>query len=245
MNKQKWLFFVTAIALIASTAAVLSWIRTNQKLGSPGIKAAAVPGSVLMNFDLPEHVLDFSSTSVPQSQVVLDFLPKDTSFAQRRYTAPDGSWVNANIVLMGTDRTSIHKPEYCLPGQGWRIEEKAVASIPVGGARPYPLQVAKWIASNTLPTQDGRKIDVRALYVFWFVADNEQTVDHWQRIWWLARDLLHTGVLQRWAYVSYFTVCEPGKEDAAFERVKRLIAASVPDFQLPPETAGSSAVAKQ
>jgi hypothetical protein len=47
--------------------------------------------------------------------------------------------------------------------------------------------------------------------------------------------LLTTGVLQRWAYISYFAVCEPGQEDAAFERVKKLIVASVPEFQLAPK----------
>jgi hypothetical protein len=41
--------------------------------------------------------------------------------------------------------------------------------------------------------------------------------------------------LQRWAYVSYFAVYEPGQEDAAFERVKKLIMASVPEFQLAPK----------
>jgi hypothetical protein len=53
-------------------------------------------------------------------------------------------------------------------------------------------------------------------------------------MWWLARDLLRTGVLQRWAYVSYFSFCAPGQEDAAFERMSKLIAASVPEYQLPP-----------
>ena len=75
---------------------------------------------------------------------------------------------------------------------------------------------------------------MRGLYVFWFVARNEETDSHWQRIWWLTRDLLTTGVLQRWAYVSYFTICLPGQEDAAFERMKKLIAASVPEFQPAP-----------
>jgi hypothetical protein len=50
----------------------------------------------------------------------------------------------------------------------------------------------------------------------------------------LALNLLRTGVLQRWAYVSYFSVCEPGQEDATFARMEKLIAASVPAFQLPP-----------
>ena len=75
---------------------------------------------------------------------------------------------------------------------------------------------------------------MRGLYVFWFVARNEETTSHWQRVWWLTRDLLTTGMLQRWAYISYFAICEPGQEDAAFERVNKLIAASVPKFQLAP-----------
>jgi len=50
----------------------------------------------------------------------------------------------------------------------------------------------------------------------------------------LAMHLLKTGEMERWAYVSYFSSCAPGQEDAAFGRMKQLIAASVPDFQPPP-----------
>ena len=97
------------------------------------------------------------------------------------------------------------------------------------------MQVAKWTITNFIQNTDGQKQEVRGLYVFWFVAKNEETDSHWQRIWWLTRDLLTTGVLQRWAYVSYFAVCQPGQEDATFDRMKKLIAASVPEFQLPPD----------
>ena len=69
-----------------------------------------------------------------------------------------------------------------------------------------------------------------------FRDQKQQTTSHEQRIWWLTRDLLTTGVLQRWAYISYFAVCLPGQEDATFEKMKKLIAASVPEFQLPPGT---------
>ena len=30
---------------------------------------------------------------------------------------------------MGADRTSIHKPDYCLPGQGWTIKDKSVVKM--------------------------------------------------------------------------------------------------------------------
>jgi uncharacterized protein DUF3485 len=242
MNRQKCFFLITVVALIAGTAGLLNWFKAHQKLGVPGIKATPIPGNVTMNFDLPERVPDFTSERVPEDKVVLDMLPKDTSYAQRRYTAADGFWANANIVLMGTDRTSIHKPEYCLPGGGWRIDEKTEVGIPIEGPRPYSLAVAKWTLTRT---GTGQNEGIRGLYVFWFVADNEETTSHWQRMWWLCRDLVRTGALQRWAYVSYFTACAPGQENAAFERMKKLITASVPEFQLPPRPAGAAVAALQ
>jgi hypothetical protein len=234
MKFQKIVIIITVFGLIGAAAAALNWFHTNQKLGAPGIKAVATPGSVVMKIDLPARVPGFTSTNVPEDQTVLDTLPKDTSYAQRRYTDSDGFWVNANIILMGTDRTSIHKADFCLPGQGWHIDQKAIVNVPIISAHSYQLPVAKWVITNFITTQDGKKTEVRGLYVFWFVARNEETTSHWQRVWWLTRDLLTTGMLQRWAYISYFAICEPGQEDTAFERVKKLIAASVPEFQLAP-----------
>ena len=43
MKNQKWLLLVIALALIAGTAGALNWLRANQKLGKPGIKAVAIP----------------------------------------------------------------------------------------------------------------------------------------------------------------------------------------------------------
>ena len=234
MKHQKWLVFVVALGLMAGTAGALTWLRANQKLGKPGIKAMAIPGSVMMKIELPERVLDFTSTNMPEPEVVVGYLPKDTSYAGRLYTAPDGLQINSTIILMGADRTSIHKPDYCLPGQGWSINEKTVVNIPVAGPQNYQLPVAKWIIGNVYQTPDGQKHKVSGLYVFWFVADGEQTADNYQRMWWLGRDLLRTGVLQRWAYVSFFSVCAPGQEDATFERMKKLIAVTVPEFQFVP-----------
>ncbi len=235
MKSQRIVVFIVVLALIGGSAWALVWLRANQKLGAPGIKATPVPGSIKMNFDLPAHVLDYTSERVPEDKTVLDTLPKDTSYAQRRYLATNGFWVSGNIILMGMDRTSIHKPEFCLPGQGWRIDEKATVDLPIEGRDPYQLRVAKWTITNFMENPDGQKQEVRGLYVFWFVAKNEATTNHKQRIWWLTRDLLTTGVLQRWAYVSYFTVCLPGQEDATFDRMKKLIIASVPEFQPPPK----------
>jgi Protein of unknown function (DUF3485) len=234
VKHQKWLVFCIALGLIASTAGALSWSRANQRLGQPGLSVTPIPGSVMVKINLPERVLDFTSTNVPEPQLVLDYLPPDTSYAERIYTATDGFWVQNTVVLMGGDRTSIHKPDYCLPGQGWVIKDKSVVDISMAGAKNYEMPVAKWVIANSIQRPDGQKQAVGGLYVFWLVADGEQTPDNYQRMWWMGRDLMRTGVLQRWAYVSYFAVCMPGQEDATFERMKTLIAHSVPEFQKPP-----------
>ena len=83
MKSSKWLIVCIALALMAGTAVVLAQLKANQKLGKPGIKAIPIPGSVMMKIDLPERVLDFTSTNVPEPELVLGYLPKDTSYAQR------------------------------------------------------------------------------------------------------------------------------------------------------------------
>jgi hypothetical protein len=231
---QKRILFTVALVLIAVTAGGLKWIKTHQKLGQPGIKSAPIPGSVQMKIDLPENVLDFTSTNLPEPAVVLGYLPPDTSYTERIYTAPDGFQVQGTIILMGADRTSIHKPDYCLPGQGWRIDSKKIVNVAVGGAQPYGLPVAVWYISADLQMPDGQTEKHSGAYAFWFVAYNEQTPDFYGFLRRLTHDFLFTGVLQRWAYVSYFCASEPGQEDAAFARMKKLIAASVPEFQPPP-----------
>jgi hypothetical protein len=234
-KNQKWLILFAVLVLIAATAGVLTWLKANQKLGKPGIKATPIPGSVAMKIDLPAQVLDFTSTNVPESDEVLSYLPKDTSFVERCYTSPDNSpEIYATVILMGADRTSIHRPEYCMAGQGFACDDKVVVDIPVGGAKPYQMPAAKWKVSRLVQQPDGQNVKISGVYVFWFVADNEQTTGIVPFQCYLVRDLLLKGVLQRWAYISYFSACLPGQEDAAFARMKKLIAASVPEFQLPP-----------
>ncbi len=52
-----------------------------------------------------------------------EILPPDTGFARKNYVAvaDPARPVFLSVVLSGRDRTSIHRPELCLVGQGWTI----------------------------------------------------------------------------------------------------------------------------
>src|SRR5258708_39176270 len=116
MKKQKLVILTVVLALTGGTAVALGWLKTNQKLGLPGLKTEVIPGSQRLQVMLPEKVLDCESKLVEQDPVVLRGLPQDTSYGQRHYHAPDGFDTLMNVVLMGSDRTSIHKPQFCLIG---------------------------------------------------------------------------------------------------------------------------------
>jgi hypothetical protein len=236
MNRQKWTLLLAALALMSSTALALVRMRTNQRLGHPGVKTEVIPGSKRLNVYLPPKVLDYDSEAKPTDTNVLNGLPQDTSFAERRYHASDGKWVQCNIVLMGTDRTSIHKPQFCLTGSGWSISdaESALDNIRVENPHPYDLPVMKLVTSREaiLPGET-KPSTVRGIFVYWFVAENELTGDHWDRMRRMSTHLLTTGELQRWAYVFCFTACRPGDETKTYDQLKKFITASVPEFQLP------------
>jgi hypothetical protein len=228
MNKQKWIILIAALGLMGGAAALLTRLQSHQKLGQPAVKTTPIPGSPRLQVDLPERILDYTSRPVEVETNVLEWLPPDTSFGQRLYRAADGFEAMINVVLMGSDRTSLHKTEFCLEGQGWRIDRGASIETKVHMERPFPyeLPVMKFVATREA-SSGGEERTARGIYVLGFVADGDEfTAQHWQRMWWMARDLMHTGILQRWASIGYFAACAPGQEEATFERLKKLIAAS-------------------
>jgi len=245
MNKQKWIMVIAALGLMGGAAALLIRLQASQRLGEPGVKTTPIPGSQRLQVDLPERVLDYTSEEVEVDKTTLGWLPQDTSFGQRLYRAPDGFETSINVVLMGRDRTSLHQTEFCLEGQGWQIDRNASSETTMHMDRPYAydLPVTKFLASKDI-TLNGKTVTARGIYVRWFVADtNEYTARHWQRMWWMARDMLRTGVLQRWAAIAYFAHCAPGQEKATFERMKQFIAASAPEFQRVPGPAAAAQAA--
>jgi Protein of unknown function (DUF3485) len=250
MKKQKSIAFAMALVLMAGGVILLNHFRSHRELGLPGVKTASIAGSANLKVLLPEQVLDYNSEEVEIPAIVTNTLPKDTSFGQRIYKAGDRFETQVNVVLMGTDRTSLHKPQFCLEGQGWTIDQGASTSTTVAMKRPvaYNLPVVKLIASKE-GLIDGQRVVARGIYVYWYVADGtiSASTSGFERMWRMTWTLLRTGVLQRWAYISYFATCPPGREDATFNRIKELIAASVPEFQLTPapHEAAVAAAARQ
>lgn len=239
MTRRAWIMLGVVFGLMGATAGVLARMQGNQRLGQPGLRIVAEKlysekGRLAATnaVFLPKQVLGYESKPLEVTELELGWLPPDTTYGRRRYIASDNDWLDIQVVLMGQDRTSIHQPQYCLAGQGFAIEKTEATSIPIQKPHAYELPVRKMSLSKEVTGANGQKMKFNGFYVYWFLTDKLLTADHRQRMWWMARDLIRTGTLQRWAYVSAFVVCAPGQEEATYQRLTRFLQAVVPEIQL-------------
>ncbi|MGC8744205.1 MAG: exosortase-associated EpsI family protein [Verrucomicrobiia bacterium] len=247
------LYLLTAIAaaMIVGSGVLLGYLQANQRLSPAPVKVVAEPMPGVdsaatapdkKNFIagtnrvyLPEKVDGFVSQLIPVERAEYETLPKDTVYGRRLYRSQDGFEIVNMVVLMGADRTSIHKPQYCLEGTGWRIDSTEKVFIPMEKPFPYQLPVTKLNLSGYLVGNDGQKQLRKGVFLYWFVAENELTADHKSRMWSVALHRVKKGEIQRWAYVIYFSTCLPGEEEAVFERMKAFIKESLPEYQVFPK----------
>lgn len=252
MNRKALIFFA-AFTLIATGAGLLLYLKAHQRLGSPAVRVVTIPlydetGKRITDNSvfLPELVADATSKLAPVT-VERKTLPRDTTLGKRIYSYPDGFEVLSSVVLMGNDRTSLHKPEICVIAAGWSIDSTQIETVKVKDPVEYELPVTKLRTSLRTKDQSGQPRVLHGVYVYWFVADGQMTARHDERMIWMAKRMLTTGVLDRWAYVSCFALSPDADDEATFARMKQFIASSVPQFQLVPKAqeGKSAAIAKQ
>jgi hypothetical protein len=226
------------LLMIAGTGVLLTHLKAHQRLGEPGIKTQAIAGKINCNLVLPETLPGYTSQILTNIESLLrGYLPDDSSYRVLAYRGTNGFFCEVSAVLMGGDRTSIHNPEICMPSQGWDIDNHltTVEHIQMISPYAYDLPVNRLISTKVVQDATGKSRTLRGVYVYWFVDGTHYTEKSWQwKVWWIPRDLILNGVLERWSYISLFSSCLPGQEDATFERMKKMITLAVPQFQLVP-----------
>jgi hypothetical protein len=233
MRQTKWIVFALALAMMAVTAALLQRSLGQFHLTEPGVKVSNTPiydeNSRLISTQsvvLPDHLPDLRGFVIPITAVEVTVLPADTTFGRRGY-GTNHFEAQATVVLMGTDRASIHRPQWCLVGGGWDVVSSQMLEVPMTRPYRYALPVNKLLTSRK--TDRGR---ISGVYVYWYVSKDKITAQQLSRLWSATWAVLTTGIRERWAYISYFAPCLPGQEQATFERLEKMIQDSVPEFQI-------------
>ena len=152
-----------------------------------------------IGLSLPEMVGDWQGADALVSDGEREILGPDTQFARKLY-AKGMDEILVSIVLSGPDmNTSIHRPERCLPAQGWTILNSEKVSLPMAAGN---LKVTRLRNVRTVPLQNGQPFTIKNLSYYWFVGHSDITPSHYERTWIDIRDRVLKGQNQQWAYVT-------------------------------------------
>ena len=153
-----------------------------------------------INLRLPEYTGEWYGENVKISDREIEVLGKDTEFSRKVYTNGRGDQIQVSIVLSGQDmNTSIHRPERCLPAQGWTISDKRTVPVAVPGFGVVP---ATRLHNLRNVSQDEKSLTIYNLSYYWFAGHTDVTGSHLDRTLIDIRDRVVHGYNQRWAYIT-------------------------------------------
>jgi EpsI family protein len=146
-------------------------------------------------------------------------LGEETEFARKAYRNARGYIITASVVLSGQDmNTSIHRPERCMPAQGFAVIDNRPVAVPL---REGTMPATRLLNVRNIPADEtSGPISNYNLTYYWFVGHNDITASHFARTWFDIRDRLVHGYNQRWAYVTVAASLPPdAMKDPRIEKV--------------------------
>ena len=193
-NVTKRLLLLLAILLLGLGSVLL--LPKNVERLSPGI-----------TLKLPDFVGNWYGQEQEVGEAEKIILGSETQFARKLYTNGRGDTVLVSIVLSGEDMSSsIHRPERCLPSQGYKTQSSHPIQI---GVQSHPLTVMRLynlrdssLPDRPLPMLAGKPVSEFSLLYYWFIGSETTTADHNTRYLMDMRDRILKGSYQPWAYVT-------------------------------------------
>jgi exosortase len=212
--------------IAAGTGAMVTISSPSHRTGAAGV-----------NMELPNTVgdaLGFDGSLDKEHRL----LPDDTEFAKKEYLSASPTPVTCEIVLSGVERSSIHRAEACLLGQGWTILGNEEVTVGLGTGRTQKVKLLRLSKAR-----DGQRLF--GYFLYWYVGADRTTDDTFSRIFLTSWDQLTRGVNHRWAYVTVNSELPPsqvGSEEAKqalLSRLVRFAADVIPRIQKPETLAGA------
>ncbi len=176
---------------------------------------------------LPNYIGDWIGQDGEITQREREVLAKDTQFARKTYTNLRGDRIYVSIVMSGDDMTnSIHRPERCLPAQGWSLQSTETRRITLPAGKQ--LEVTRLRNGRSVERVDKTLGTLENLSYYWFVGFNDMTASHLTRTGIDLRDRILYGYNQRWAYVTVAGIVTKGW--ATPQRTEEETGAIIEDF---------------
>jgi exosortase len=214
--RERWLIALVVVCVaggVGWSAVRLERLPVGESVGVRLDVAGANPA------ELPEFLgAAWVGRETEVTAVERETLPPDTGYSRKNYVRLGRAQeqVFFSIVLSGRDRTSIHRPELCLIGQGWTVRASERRTLRVSDREEIAVSLLH--IEREMVRADGGRVLVPALFAYWFAGHDALVATHREMLWQGAVDRVSRGQADRWAYVVAQTLADDG-EDAAWARL--------------------------
>lgn len=147
-------------------------------------------------------------------------LPRDTAILRRQYVRPGQPPILASIVVSGAEQKSIHRPQQCLPAQGYAIEKTHAISVDRDGQSPLRVTLLELRRTGV----SARSNAARHAFAYWFTDGKRETHSTPVRLFWTSVDRVFHRTVRRWAYIS-LSLAHDGEPHTRLEPLRDLIPA--------------------
>jgi hypothetical protein len=192
---------LAGLALCARTDASLT-------LAEPGI-----------GLNLPLQTRGFQGQALEMTAQEQNVLDEGVRLARTVYRSEKGLRVLATVVVGGPGKRTLHRPEVCLPGQGWTIASSNVVPVSFADGREVEATLLQIFRETEL--EPGQRVRMRGLNFYWYVgSDGTTRPDYYGHISKGYQDAILRNLNHRWSMVSIFvpvSEAPPGQEDPLLE----------------------------
>ena len=216
----------TLIAL--SLAAIMTCYATpvSHRLSNAGIK-----------MELPTFFGAYYGKNIGMSSKEKQAFDEGVEMARSIFSDGDTQYM-CTLVLSGPVKRSLHRPEKCLPGQGWEIERKEIVDLVSEEGKKE--QGTMLHLFRDYEDEQGNKVRARAYNIFYYVGHDVATPSYINHVILSHRDSVFRNVNHRWGMVSFFAAStnlpiskpDPLLEITTSQRLIDFASDLVPEIQL-------------
>ena len=227
---------LAALVLPLAVLGVCAGTDIGFHVAAPGVRLK--PGDSKQPY-LPLSLGDYQGREFEMTAAEKNLLDEGVKLSRDVYASVAGRQIMATIIVSGFEKRSLHRPEVCLPNQGWTVTDRTPISLQLADGREISLMMMR-IFRDVEP-RPGERIRSRAINFYWYIgSDGTSCADHYEHIFLSYYDAVFRNLQHRWAMASIFVPLpeqrvgqeDPLQELGAVEDARAFLAQLVPTFML-------------
>jgi len=234
---QRTLLHLAAVlALPLATLGICACTDVSFHVAAPGVRLRDETPRIPW---LPLSMGDYQGREYDMTPAEKDLLDEGVKLARNVYSSATGRQIMATVILSGFEKRSLHRPEVCLPNQGWTVTDRMQTPLIMEDGRTINIMMMR-IFRDVEP-KPGLRVRTRAINFYWYIgSDGVTCADHYEHVFLSYYDAVFRNIQHRWAMASIFVPLpeqtvgqeDPIQELTAMEDGRAFISKLAPTFML-------------